>query len=284
MEVMESVNKVMPSVKGSTHQVRVAYGQTTERCKSASVAAVAAVSLVEKASGAAHLLSERHQKFEMITNERSAWLENVKKQIIDGLVNAFVKYDSETFSECKYMPNLTAPSTPIGDVDVLLSALVKVGSYGNANGVGAVLSECKNRQLELNRVMSGVRAGAGNSIKEATEVSQCSDAALTSVKGVFIDLLGKQKTQLCATVLGVEKMGEKTAKLRQRAVLVRDSAARHHKRATEAEERANKEGTHVESSLDLLSIVRDECNRVKATSSDVEYGVLAVIRQTEAAT
>ncbi|CCD19730.1 hypothetical protein, conserved in T. vivax, partial [Trypanosoma vivax Y486] len=267
MEVMKSVDKAMPSVKGSTQQVRVAYGQTPERCKSASVTAAAAVSLVEKASGAAHLLSERHQKFEMITNERSAWLENVKKQIIDGLGNAFVKYDSEMLSECKYMPNLTAPSTPIGDVDVLLSALVKVGSYGNANGVGAVLSECKNRQLELNNVMSGVHAAAGNSIREATEVSQRSDAALTSAKGVLIDLLGKQKTQLCATVLGLE-MGEKAAKLRQRAVLVRDSAARHHKRATEAEERANKVGTHVESSLESLSIVRDECNRVKAASSD----------------
>ncbi|KAH8620284.1 hypothetical protein ERJ75_000081100 [Trypanosoma vivax] len=164
MEVMKRVDKVMPSVKGSTQQVRVAYGQTPERCKSASVAAVAAVSLVEKASGAAHLLSERHQKFEMIMNERSAWLENVHKEIIDGLGNAFVKYDSETFSECKYTPDLTVPGTPIGDVDVLLSALVKVRSYGNANGVEAVLSECKNQQLELNTVMGDVRAAAGNSI------------------------------------------------------------------------------------------------------------------------
>ncbi|KAG8342923.1 hypothetical protein TRVL_06247 [Trypanosoma vivax] len=94
----------------------------------------------------------------------------------------------------------------------------------------------KTQQLELNNVMSDVRAAAGNSIREATEVSQRSDAALTSAKGVPIDLLGKQKTQLCATVLRVEKMGEKTAKLRQRAVLVRNSAARHHKRATEARE------------------------------------------------
>ncbi|KAG8345819.1 hypothetical protein TRVL_03356 [Trypanosoma vivax] len=65
---------------------------------------------------------------------------------------------------------------------------------------------------------------------------------------------------------------------------MKDSAARHHKRATEAEERANKEGTHVESSLESLSIVLDECNRVKATSSDVDNAVLAVIRQAEAAT
>ncbi|KAH8620309.1 hypothetical protein ERJ75_000084100 [Trypanosoma vivax] len=79
-------------------------------------------------------------------------------------------------------------------------------------------------------------------------------------------------------------MGEKTTELRQRAVLVRNSAARHHKRATEAEKRANKEGTHVGSSLDLLSIVRDECNRVKATSSDVDNAVLAVIGQAEAST
>ncbi|KAG8339296.1 hypothetical protein TRVL_09878 [Trypanosoma vivax] len=79
-------------------------------------------------------------------------------------------------------------------------------------------------------------------------------------------------------------MREKTAKLRQRAVLMRNSAGRHYKRATEAEERANKEGAHVESSLESLSIVRDECNRVKATSSDVDNAVLAIIRQTEAAT
>ncbi|KAG8341887.1 hypothetical protein TRVL_07285 [Trypanosoma vivax] len=142
----------------------------------------------------------------------------------------------------------------------------------------------KTQQLELNNVISGVRAAAGNSIREATEVSQRSDAGLTSAKGVPIDLLGKQKTQLCATVLRLEEMGEETTKLRQRAVLVRDSAARHHKRATEAEERANKEGPHVESSLESLSIVRDECNRVKATSSDVDNAVLAIIRQAEAAT
>ncbi|KAH8617770.1 hypothetical protein ERJ75_000342600 [Trypanosoma vivax] len=79
-------------------------------------------------------------------------------------------------------------------------------------------------------------------------------------------------------------MVEKAAKLRQSAVLVRDSAARHHKRATEAEERANKVGIHVESSLESLSIVRDECNRVNATSSDVDNAVLAIIRQTEAST
>ncbi|CCD20798.1 hypothetical protein, conserved in T. vivax [Trypanosoma vivax Y486] len=283
-EVMESVDKVMPSVKESTQQVRVAYGQTPERCKSASVAVATAVSLVEKASVAAHLLSERHQKFEMLMNERSVWLEKVHKEIIDGLGNAFVKYESEMFSKCKYMPNLTVPGTPIGDVDVLLSALVKVGSYGNTNGVEAVLSECKNQQLELNNVMGDVRAAAGNSIREATEVSQRSDAALASAKGVLIELLGKQKTQLCATVLRLEEMGKKTTELRQRAVLMRDSAARHHKRATEAEERANKVGTHVESSLESLSIVRDECNRVKATSSDVDNAVLAIIRQAEAAT
>ncbi|KAH8619346.1 hypothetical protein ERJ75_000181300 [Trypanosoma vivax] len=144
MEVMKSADKVMPSVKGPTHQVRFAYGQTPERCKSASVTVAGAVSLVEKASVAAYLLSERQQKFEMITNERSAWLENVHKEIIDGLGKVFVKYASEMFSKCKYMPDLTVPGAPIGDVDVLLSALVKVGSYGNASGVGAALSECKN--------------------------------------------------------------------------------------------------------------------------------------------
>ncbi|CCD19631.1 hypothetical protein ERJ75_000178200 [Trypanosoma vivax] len=58
MEVVESVDKVMPSVKGSTQQVRVACGQTPERCKSASGSAAAAVSLVE-VSVAAHLLFER---------------------------------------------------------------------------------------------------------------------------------------------------------------------------------------------------------------------------------
>ncbi|KAG8341886.1 hypothetical protein TRVL_07284 [Trypanosoma vivax] len=58
MEVIKSADKVMPSVKGPTQQVRVAYGQTPERCKSVSVAAAGAVSLVE-VSVAAHLLSER---------------------------------------------------------------------------------------------------------------------------------------------------------------------------------------------------------------------------------
>ncbi|CCD21215.1 hypothetical protein ERJ75_000859100 [Trypanosoma vivax] len=284
MKVMESVGKVMPSVKEPTQQVRVVWGQTPERCKSASVTAATAVSLVKKASGAAHLLSERQQKFEMIINERSAWLENVKKQIIDALGKAFVKYDSQMFSERKYIPNLTVPGPPIGDVDVLLSALVKVGSYDDASGLGAVLSECKNRQLELSDVVSDVRAAAGNSINEATELSQHSNAALTSAKGVSVNLLGKQKTQLCAAALHLEEMREKTAKLRQRAVLMRDSAARHHKRATEAEERANQVGTHVEGSLESLSIVRDECNRVKAAGSDVEDAVLAIIRQAEAAT
>ncbi|CCD18497.1 hypothetical protein, conserved in T. vivax [Trypanosoma vivax Y486] len=164
MEVMKSADKVMASVKGPTQQVRVVWGQTPERCKSASVTAAAAVSLVEKASVAAHLLSVRQQKFEMITNERSAWLENVGKRIIGGLGKAFVKCSSEMSSKCKYTPDLTVPGTPIGDVNVLLSALVKVGSYGNASGVEAVLSECKNRQLELNDVISDVRAAAGNSI------------------------------------------------------------------------------------------------------------------------
>ncbi|KAG8339609.1 hypothetical protein TRVL_09562 [Trypanosoma vivax] len=283
MEVMKSVDKVKPSVKESTQQVRVVWGQTPERCKSASVMAEGAVSLV-KASGAAYLLSERQQKFEILTNERSAWLEKAHKEIIDALGKAFVKYDSQMFSKCKYMPNLTVPGTPIGDAGVLLSALVKVGSYGNANGVEAVLSECKNQQLQLNNVTSDVDAAAGNSIREATELSQCSNAALTSAKGVLIDLLGKQKTQLCATSLHLEEMGEKAAKLRQRAVLMRDSSGRHYKRATEAEERANKVGTHIESSFESLSIVRDECNLVKATGSDVADAVLAIIRQAEAAT
>ncbi|KAG8338800.1 hypothetical protein TRVL_10371 [Trypanosoma vivax] len=101
MEVMGSVDEVMPRVKESTQQVRVAYGQTPERCESASVAVATAASLVEKASVAAHLLSERQQKIEMLMNERSAWLENVHKEIIDGLGNAFVKYRSEMFSKCK---------------------------------------------------------------------------------------------------------------------------------------------------------------------------------------